>query len=332
MVRNVKYCYAIIFLIITLLLALGCSKNLEDSKNQKEENQETVNGEKLYNPLTGREVLENISLTAVIVDNLRPARPQTGLAEADIVYEIEMEGRITRFIALYHGDPPQHVGPVRSARPYAVSIAKEWEAYYVHAGGSMEAFRLIDKLNIRDICAIQGHQGFWLDSSRPRPHNTYIDLEKALSEKKDNGRYKEWNFTEKKVERPDYKELRIRYNSANNIKYVWDEEEGRYLRYLNNQAHRDRASGEQIKADNIIVQYTSHVEIGNELEHIDVKIIGQGDADYFLGGQHISGRWEKENHSAPTKFYDAQGKIIEPAKGNTWIQIVRTDSKIEKKN
>lgn len=331
MVRNIKFSLIIVFLVVILLFALGCGNDGEDTEYQGEKDK-TTEEEKLINPLTGREVSKTTCLTAVIIDNLAPARPQTGLTEADIVYELEMEGRITRFIALYHGDPPQHVGPVRSARPYAISIAKEWDAYYVHAGGSMEAFRLIDELNIRDICAMQGHRGFWHDSNRSRPHNTYINLEKALDGKEDNGTYKEWNFREKEDETPDYKELRVRYNSANNIKYVWDEDEESYIRYLNNQAHRDRVSGEQIKVDNIIFQYTPHIEIGNELEHINVKIIGEGEADYFLGGQYISGRWEKESHTAPTKFYDTEGNIIEPVKGNTWVQIVRTDFKIEKKN
>ena len=73
--------------------------------------------------LTGEELPQGYSqdrrITAVVIDNVFMARPQRGLAEADILFECLVEGGITRFMALYadYRSLPQ-VGPVRSSRPW----------------------------------------------------------------------------------------------------------------------------------------------------------------------------------------------------------------------
>ena len=105
----------------------------------------------ILNPLTGEMVERTITLLAVMINNAPQARPQTGLAAADLVYEIEMEGNITRFVAFYHGDPPENVGPVRSARPYVMMLAKEWDAYFAHVGGSDDAFAKVREWGIKDV-------------------------------------------------------------------------------------------------------------------------------------------------------------------------------------
>lgn len=340
----------VIFLLV-LVFAVGCGSNDKDTdlsenneinneqnedksienQDQKENESEKEGNEgDIYNPLTGEMVSKTQNLTAVMVNNHGKARPQTGLIDADIVYEIETEGLITRFFSLFYGDPPEHVGPVRSARPYFMSLAKEWDAYYIHVGGSNEAFALMKKWGIRDIDDTGGHPGFWLDESRERPHNTYINLETALKGKKDNGKLKDLNFVDGYDEVPDYKVIKYSYSKYNNVKYEWDENKNSYLRFINNIKHIDRISGEQITADNIIVQYAKHRYTGDELKHIEVDIIGQGDAEYFLGGKYFKGTWSKKSLSAPTIYYDENGEQIKLVRGKTWVQVVRDNDEIEK--
>ena len=76
----------------------------------------------VLNPLTGK-WSKNHSSLAVMINNAPPAQPQTGLAAADLVYEIEMEGVMTRFVAFIIGDPPENAGPVRR-RPYVLMLAR----------------------------------------------------------------------------------------------------------------------------------------------------------------------------------------------------------------
>jgi hypothetical protein len=67
-----------------------------------------------------------------------------------------------------------------------------------------------------------------------------------------------------------------------------------------------------------------------ELKHIWVDVIGEGKAEYFLGGQYLEGTWEKKSMTEPTMFYDNSGNHITFTRGKTWIQFVRTNAKINK--
>ncbi|MGI6552663.1 MAG: DUF3048 domain-containing protein [Clostridia bacterium] len=277
----------------------------------------------ILNPLTGEMVERTITLLAVMINNAPQARPQTGLAAADLVYEIEMEGNITRFVAFYHGDPPENVGPVRSARPYVMMLAKEWDAYFAHVGGSDDAFAKVKEWGIKDIDDVRGHPGFWLDSSRKRPHNTYLNLEKALSGKKESGNLSRWEFQEPTPILPDYEKISLSYDKSNRPSYHFHREEGLYLRYINDKPHQDRETGEQIKVRNVIIQYAVHQSLQNKHGHIDVRLTGEGKAEYFLGGKHFTGSWHKKDLNSPTVFLDEEGKAIQPVQGKTWIQVVR---------
>lgn len=72
-----------------------------------------------------------------MLDNHDDARPQAQISKADIIYEYRVEGEFTRYMALFQSNFPENVGPVRSARPYFVQTAKEYNAIYAHWGGSV---------------------------------------------------------------------------------------------------------------------------------------------------------------------------------------------------
>ncbi len=55
------------------------------------------------------------------VDNSPEARPQAGVNQADIVYELRVEG-ITRYMEVFHSHTPERVGPVRSARSSDINL------------------------------------------------------------------------------------------------------------------------------------------------------------------------------------------------------------------
>ena len=97
-------------------------------------------------PLTGMPVKPAIAgrrVMVVMVDDQFDARPQSGLSDADVVWQAPAEGGIPRYMAFFQtGDPPA-VGPVRSSRLYFIAWASEWRSVYVHAGGSPQAKALL---------------------------------------------------------------------------------------------------------------------------------------------------------------------------------------------
>lgn len=80
----------------------------------------------------------------IMIENHADSRPQSGLGNADIVYEAIAEGGITRFLAVYYcavqkgATQKYDIGPVRSARTYFLDLASEYSDYplYTHVGGA----------------------------------------------------------------------------------------------------------------------------------------------------------------------------------------------------
>lgn len=120
------------------LLIGGCSKDTpkvkEDDDSIVEEEtvgEEPVQQPKFVAPLTGEAVLEEITQRPIMVtiNNHPAARPQSGLADADVIYEMLAEGNVTRFLAIYQSELPENIGPVRSARSYFIDMAKGFDAF-----------------------------------------------------------------------------------------------------------------------------------------------------------------------------------------------------------
>ena len=94
------------------------------------------------NVLTGYEkdadYPEGQRITAVMVNNITAARPQRGLSKADMLFEIKVEGGITRFMPLYvdYNDIGE-IGPVRSGRDQFFQLILPWQALYIHEGESV---------------------------------------------------------------------------------------------------------------------------------------------------------------------------------------------------
>ena len=74
-----------------------------------------------------------------MIDDLSPARPQSGFNAASVVWQAPAEGGIPRYMMIFQENIPTDVGPVRSSRYYYIAWAAEWRAVYAHAGGSPQA-------------------------------------------------------------------------------------------------------------------------------------------------------------------------------------------------
>ncbi|MBV8595682.1 MAG: DUF3048 domain-containing protein [Candidatus Eremiobacteraeota bacterium] len=117
-------------------------------------------------------------IAAVMIDNYPiDARPQSGLREADLVYEVEAEGGITRYMALFLENDAREIGPVRSARTYFVDLARPYEPLFAHAGENDDVWEPLKELRLAGFADMEQILGtpeaFWRDNSRDMPHNLY---------------------------------------------------------------------------------------------------------------------------------------------------------------
>ncbi|MDD5018540.1 MAG: DUF3048 domain-containing protein [Eubacteriales bacterium] len=269
-----------------------------------------------------------------VIENSAVARPQTGLQTADVVYEVPVEGGITRFVCVFCDNVPSEVMPVRSARPPFLYIQSEWDAVFMHFGGSGSSKADYNKsysIYGNDLYGeikyhVDGWSGGWDKyfyrvSSIDAPHNVVGDplLAQALYDY--DPEPLGWLFGEDAVYSGDsVTEILLPMCSGddNYVSYVYDSENDMYLRFMNGQEFISAETGEQVIVKNIIVQYSTYKSV----EGIKLwNMVGGGDADIYIGGKLIQGTWEKTSAGDATVYYDEEGKQIVLRPGNTWIHI-----------
>lgn len=263
---------------------------------------------------------ERLPVYGVVIDNIAQARPQWGLAQASIVYEYEVEGRITRYLAIF-GALPERVGPVRSARAHSAMLALENRAHFVYSGGGADVLDLLRQWGVAGTDAIRSRSAsFTRDAARRAPHNLFVNLATLTSAAPSGDvqiRPAYLPFTGEAALR-----IELAYSGELAVSYVYVPEKAAYRRYMNGVVHRD-ASGATIMARNVFVQFVPHRT--DLLGRPTPQVIGSGAMHYYALGQRFTGTWQKDAPELPTRFYYADGTSVERIFGQTWVQIVRPE-------
>lgn len=319
------------------------NENVEDvvatpKKNTLPENQRRTDGVLVEDP-----EMANKFPIAVMIENLSTVRPQTGLGVANIVYEALAEGGITRFMAVFAGDESEEIRPVRSARPYYLEWASEYDAMYVHAGGSPQALAAIDGLGMNDLDALTNDGKYFYRGAGEAPHNLYTSSELLAFALRDKGYDEEepdfepWKFDDamavEGVEGADASVIEADFSSgAYNVSFEFDEENGCYLRYHAGIPHKDNAiDGEQLCPKNVIVQIVPQVTSAGEKGRINLDVTGEGRVVVFRDGKAYEGMWKKEDREGRTKFFNENDEEIALTPGQVWISVLPEDKRFEYK-
>lgn len=330
----------VILLILLLIVAIGCSKKseLENADDAKEA--ELTPHEKIdeldYNiyPFTGKKTTEEVShrAIAVSVSNQTQARPQSGVSKADLVFEMLTEGNITRYMAIFHSQKPEAVGPVRSAREYFFTLADNYNAIYAYSGA---ANFVNDMIYNRGIEHFQGDYYspngplFVREDFRVTPHNLYLQIssEAVYEEAEKKGydieaEYEPLLFLEEEEEvqgdpaniaKIDY------YGGTPVMTFKYDEETEKYHQYMDNDQTRELETDEPIAIDNVFIVETHHEQIDEALRrHIDID--SGGKAYLLQKGKVQELEWENQDgRIIPVK----DGEIVPFVQGQTWISFVQ---------
>lgn len=295
--------------------------------------------EKFYSPLTGLELKSKEDtkkpVAAVMIENTPEARPQSGLAKAEIVYEAIAEGGITRFLAFYQNEKPELLGPVRSLRDYYVDWLTPYDATVLHVGGSAKSLNRIRSGSYKDADEMLNSGLYWRASDRWAPHNVYTNFENIdkFNESK--------NFTSsqpKEFKRSDVKDednenitaskinLSFGVDKNYNVQYTYQNESKSYQRHFvsynaSPQAHLDREEG-QISPAVVITIESPMQAVMEDGYRESIQTIGTGRAHIFQNGQAMEATWKKDSVESQIKFIDKDGKEISLARGKTWISII----------
>jgi hypothetical protein len=269
---------------------------------------------------------------AVMIDNAAPARPQSSLQAASVVYEALVEGGITRFMAVFDQGDVKEIGPVRSARQYFLEWLAEYEAAYAHAGGSPEALSNIRRERIHDINGIgSASTAFFRDSTRPAPHNLYTTgMKMFLTTRANNLKYSDltltpWQFGSTVGAGVAAKSVTMNFSGSSKsaeVSYTYDTVRQQWLRSQAGKEHKDRITNAAIGATNLIVQRISSSIAVGEKGRLTMTVTGTGKAKLFQHGQVLDVTWTKANAESRTKFTLADGSEATFLPGNTWIEVL----------
>lgn len=272
---------------------------------------------------------------AVMINNLGVARPlQSGLQDAMIIYEMIVEGGLTRYMAVFQDQNTERIGSIRSARHYFLDYALENDAIYVHHGNSPQAAADFKTLNI-DRISVDASKTGWRDKSLnvSTEHTLFTSIAKLNNGVGNKRKTRNKDFLLNYSETPialSTKEgaikannIEITYSGSVKSSYEYDESAQNYKRSVNGKAHTDYVTKKQYTFKNIITYQVSNTSLndGSGKDRQTLDNIGSGEGYYITNGYAVPITWSKSSRSSQTVYKYKDGTEIDVNDGNTFIQI-----------
>lgn len=291
-------------------------------------------------PLTGVAVEEVAArpALAVKIENAPQARPQTGLESADVVWEEVVEGGITRFVAVYHSQAPELVGPVRSVRPMDPAIVAPLHGVLAYTGGQEPFVDAVGAAGVQSVVMDHGDDGFETTRARRAPHNVYGRLADFWEQADDERtspppaqlvHAREPGRGTATVSGTPAARLDVDLTFASRAVWDWAGDQGAYVRSEGDEPAVS-ADDARLAATNVVLVSATMVNTpftdpaGAPVP--ETQLVGSGDAVVASGGKHVAATWSKEAVDAPLVLTGADGAPVRLEPGTTWIELVPTGS------
>ncbi|MGF1664732.1 MAG: DUF3048 domain-containing protein [Acidimicrobiia bacterium] len=288
-------------------------------------------------PLNGLPVDDAAALNrrviAVKVDNHPDSRPQSGIQDADAIWEIRVEGSITRFMAFFHHSDSEYLGPTRSGRPSDAKIVRPLEAPLFISGAQGWIQQGIRNLGVEFFVE---PDGMFRIPERRAPHNLYSNTVE-LREFADTREVADsppplswWNFGELPEATVPAESITVSFSSTFDV--TWDWNGTQWERSLNGDESLYRVDfdtePERITADTLVVVFgrffTDSGGSGSPVPSTDT--IGEGRLLVASGGRIVEGTWSRETPEDPFTLTDATGNELLVPAGYPWISLVPDSS------
>ncbi|WP_051266394.1 DUF3048 domain-containing protein [Nakamurella lactea] len=279
-------------------------------------------------PLTGRARSRN-PVIAVKLDNTSAGRPQFGVDSADIVYVEEVEGGLTRLIALFHTTLPTEVGPVRSVRSTDTQLLPAYgRPLLVYSGGAGGPLSMLAASRVTDAAP---YAATWRSGAKPAPYNLHANLQQVASA------YRAAAGHDPALQAPgmqfqsgfpkDQKwtsgpSVDVRIGNVHTA-FQWT---GKGYRVMPAGAPGTAANGTPLIAQNVLVQRV-HDDPDGTVDSVGspsmlTRTVGGGEFVLYRNGRATTGRWSRGTAESPTGYRDSAGRQVKFAPGKTWVLLV----------
>ena len=338
--KKAKIIIGIVVLALFLLILIIIMNTLNKKNNSKIDDQEPKNDIKEETPAKKLQIMDlnsNSRSYAVMINNHSSARAHhAGLQDAYIIYEIIVEGGLTRYMAVFKDQDTAKIGSVRSSRHYFLDYAMENDAIYVHWGWSPQAQSDITEYKINNINGLTWEGKYFyrdktLKVSSEHTGFTTMEMLKAganrLSYRTTSTEKPLLNYEVDEIDASSLSTIpattvTIKYSSSITDKYVYDEENKVYKRYVNNKEHVDDVTKKQYTFKNIITYQVANSSIkGDDKGRQNIENIGKGTGYYVSNGVAVKINWEKTSRQSKTIYTYEDGTPLKVNDGNTFIQI-----------
>jgi hypothetical protein len=281
-------------------------------------------------PLTGLPLADPAAATrpalVVKIDNNPDARPQSGLNEADIVFEENVE-QLTRFAAVFQSNGAEPVGPIRSGRTQDVDLLGSLnKPIFAWSGGNGRVTTAINSSDLVPVSETKAGAAMFRVKNRKAPHNLYGSVS-ALYDfaPPDAGPPPaQFQYRPGGVEAAGDGADAIKV-SMDGIKVLWqwDPTTSTYLRFSDGKAHTDALDNAQVRTDNVVVLYVDYRPSPADEHSPEAQTEGFGVAWVFSAGKVVQGSWTRADRTQPFSLLDADGKPILLTPGHAFVELSR---------
>jgi len=284
-------------------------------------------------PLTGLPVTDPaVALRPALVvkiDNNALARPQSGLNQADIVFEEIVEVQ-TRFAAVFQSQGADPVGPVRSGRTQDVLLLGSLNSpLFMWSGGNGNVTRAIEGSDFVNLSAQRSNvykaAGFFRSNERRNPHDLYAATTGAWTLAPEGASAPPQQFLYRRQDDLPVGEATAGVDLNMDglpIEWRFDAPSGAYLRSNNGVPHMDALSG-QVSTENVVVMFVDYQPSPADNRSPEAQTIGTGEAWLFTGGVLARGTWTRNDRLSAIVLHDAAGATIPLTPGRTFIELAR---------
>ncbi|NGO07035.1 DUF3048 domain-containing protein [Streptomyces sp. HC44] len=267
------------------------------------------------------------SVLAVKIDNASQARPQTGIDAADIVYAEQVEGGLSRLMAVYATKLPKAIGPVRSARESDLELLRQFdEPTLAFSGAQGKLLPLIDDAPVNAVPPGKESKAYYRGTDKPAPYNLYLRPERLL-ESAPGAEALTTGFEYGALPAGGKAETShtVRFPAAR-FTFTWSESRDRWLVSMDGRPTAT-TDGPQMAASTVVVQYVKIREsrfkdfLGNNTPYTET--VGSGTAKVLRDGRAFDVDWKRPSATDGTEFTTADGNPMTFARGQVWVVFAK---------
>ena len=301
-------------------------------------------------PFTGLELSPEVwfkrprRAIAFKIDNNLNARPQSGLQEADAVYEVLVEGGMTRFLAFFLDKSSTYLGPIRSARPTDPTLVRPFGGTLVVSGATDGLIPAIRELGV-PVLEEQSSPTMFRISSRNAPHNLYADTELVRQKINDRGFYflqpgpmplypfgldqRNWKVGAERItiKYSDFSTVIWKNNGESYSRFIIDGYSNSKEAVAHNFVTQDGAYSDILKTETVvIIQGPFYNDKATTLPSI--LTVGVGDVYVINDGKFIKGTWRRSDITESFEFVDENQNPIYVPPSTQWVHVMPNEGTV----